>query len=263
VTRIDLPPDVAKRPKPSVRQRLLQPENTRLLLIVGGIALILVLLLARSALDILVLLVLGGIVFGLERTVGDWLVDALGPFLSKVVFVSGVLFSFGVLLSFQSVRSQVWDALLAADELGFHSILINQLDKMPRAEPVQGDGVTTQPGAGGGGGGGGSPRPARPREEPDAPASAAGALGTRSVLRLGGQGATVTMTVDVVARGVTVNEGTVEFSVDGRRVASADVRAGKAEVRVGGVTRGSHRASARFLGTSRFGESVAEAAFNR
>ena len=83
------------------------------------------------------------------------------------------------------------------------------------------------------------------------------------MLRLGGQGGSVHFAVDVIASGTTVDEGTVEFSIDGRRVASASVAGGRAEIRVSGVGSGSHRASARFLGTSRFGESVAESAFSR
>jgi hypothetical protein len=83
------------------------------------------------------------------------------------------------------------------------------------------------------------------------------------VLRLGGQGGTVHFAADILATGVTVDEGSVEFSIDGRRVTTARVTGGRAEARVGGVTSGAHRASARFLGTARFGESVAEAAFTR
>ncbi len=69
--------------------------------------------------------------------------------------------------------------------------------------------------------------------------------------------------VDIIASATTVDEGTVEFSIDGRQVSSASVTAGRAETRVSGVSAGAHRASARFLGTSRFGESVAESAFSR
>jgi len=249
---------------PDERTQVAQKRDQATLWIVGIGGTVLLLLLATLALDVLLLLVLCGIAFLLERTAGDWLADAVGPVGSKVLFVGGVILATFILLSFGSVRGIIWGALAKADELGFHSVLIDHLSTMPSAEPIRGDGPSTRgpgtvPRTGGtrpgiGGGDSGSARPSGASQP---------VTSTRSVLRLGGQGGSVHFAVDVIAAGTTVDEGTVDFSIDGRRVASARVAGGRAEVRVGGVTAGSHRASARFLGTSRFGESVAESAFSR
>jgi len=262
MTKLQAPVERSSPPKP-VKRRLFAVEDRLTVGIIGVGAFALLALLALSALDVLALLVVAAVVFALERTVGDWLADALGPFLSKVVFVGGVIFALGTMLSFGSVRNSIWSALGKADSAGFHSVLMDYLSTMPSAAPIQGDGVS--------GGGGGLPQTSGSRPAGGGTASVsdrssaapAPVIRTRAVLRLGGQGGTVHFAVDIIATGVTVDEGSVEFSIDGRRVTTARVTGGRAEGRVGGVTSGAHRASARFLGTARFGESVAEAAFTR
>jgi hypothetical protein len=247
-----------------------EKRDTTILWIAGVSGTIVLLLLATQAFDVLLLLILCGIAFLLERTAGDWLADVLGPVGSKVLFVGGVILGTIIMLSFGSVRDVVWLGLAKADDAGFHSVLIDHLSTMPAADPVSGDGSsndaprnTGRPASSspGGGGSAGSRSPAsasegrQPVRQP--------VVSTRSVLRLGGQGGSVHFAVDVITSGPPVDEGSVEFSIDGKRVGSARVSAGRAELRVGGVTSGPHRASARFLGTSRFGESVSESAFSR
>jgi hypothetical protein len=264
MTKLQTTPQRGSPPKP-VKRGMFSVDDTPTLWIIGVGALALVALLALLALDVLALLVVAAVLFGLERTAGDWLADALGPFLSKVVFVGGVVLAAATLLSFGSVRDSIWSALAEADDAGFHSVLVDQLRTMPSAGPIVGDGVS--------GGGGGLPQvsgqPAGSgTDDRSSRSSASAATGqavvrTRAVLRLGGQGGTIHFAVDVIATGVTVDEGDVEFSIDGRRVTTARVTRGRAEAQVRGITSGAHRASARFRGTSRFGESIAEAAFTR
>lgn len=120
--------------------------------IVGVGALALVALLARSAVDALALIVIAISLFALERTVGDWLSDALGPFLSRVVFVGGVGVVTAVMLSFDPVRDRIWSGLEKADAAGFHSVIVEHLSRMPGPRPIQGGSIH---------GGGGLPPPAR------------------------------------------------------------------------------------------------------
>ncbi len=108
---------------------------------IGGTALLL--LLATQALDVLLLLVICGIAFLLERTAGDWLADLLGPLGSKVFFVGGAIVASFMLLSFGSVRDVIWGALAKADEAGFHTVLVDRLSTMPSADPFTGDGQST------------------------------------------------------------------------------------------------------------------------
>ena len=109
------------------RRSVAQKRETATLWIFGIGGTVLLLLLATLALDVLLLLVICGIAFLLERTAGDWLADAIGPVGSKVFFVGGVIFGTFILLSFGSVRGLIWGALAKADEAGFHSVLIDHL----------------------------------------------------------------------------------------------------------------------------------------
>lgn len=234
-----------------------------MLWIAGIAAAVLIALLARLAFDVLVLLVVSAAVLVLERTVGDWLADALGPFLSKVVFVGIILLVVFVGLSIPSVRKTLRASFESADELGLHSVIISGLEKVPVAD-------TTPPPSGGPRGSATSPAPPSSAAAPEAPAAspttgtgdrATGAR-TRVVLRIAGQGRTVVLQADVVSERAGVDEGNVEFTVDGTRVAVAPVSAGRAEARTA-VTGGSHRVQARFTGTATFRESFSEAAFTR
>jgi hypothetical protein len=262
MTNLHTPVERGSPTKPAQR-RLLASESRLAFGIIGVGVLGLLVLLALSAFDVLALLVVAGVLFGLERTAGDWLADALGPFLSKVVFMGGVGVATSVMLSFGSVRDAIWLGLEKADDVGFHSVLIDHMSRMPAAEPIKGGEPSS-------GGGGAVPQPMGARPEGgrtdsrlNVPSRGDQPTRTRPVLRLGGQGGAVHFAADIIASGVTVDDGYVEFSIDGRRVASAKVMGGRAEARVVGVSSGSHRASARFLGTARFGESIAEAAFTR
>lgn len=264
MTRLPSPPEAGRQPEVP-RSSLLARTDKVTLWIIGVASLVLLLLLARSALDVLVLIIAGGLLFVFERTVGDWLADAMGSVLRKVLFLAGVLLTAAVMLSFGRVRDLIWGALERADEAGFHSVLVERLNEMPAADPIQGDGVT------GGRGAGGAYRAPAPRPGP-APSEDRASQSTRpsqtltrtrTLLRLGGQGSSVVFSVDIIAAGPAVDEGYVEFSIDGRRVARANVVGGRAEARVGGISSGSHRATARFVETTRFSESIGEAAFTR
>ena len=60
-----------------------QKRDTAMLWIVGIGGTVLLLLLATLALDVLLLLVICGIAFVLERTAGDWLADVSVPLEAK------------------------------------------------------------------------------------------------------------------------------------------------------------------------------------
>src|SRR5215210_4741583 len=70
-------------PRKTGRQAQATPSNLlartdrATLCIIGVASLVLLVLLSRMALDILVLMIAAGVLFLFERTVGDWLLDAL------------------------------------------------------------------------------------------------------------------------------------------------------------------------------------------
>lgn len=69
---------------------------------------------------------------------------------------------------------------------------------------------------------------------------------------------------EVIREGRRLDEGRVEFALDGTVAAEAAVgRNGAAELRLPQVSPGIHRARARFTGTSRYAQGVAEAVFAR
>jgi hypothetical protein len=233
-----------------------------------------VLFLAVRAVDVLAILLVCAGVFVLERTVGDWLTDALGPFVSKVVFLGGIFVCFTIALSFESVRTGIWNGIEAADNLGLHSVLLEGVEQMPSVDTKPAPSTASTRASGSGQSSpGGSEVPSSTPSSPSEPAAAAptpsvrgeeaptGAR-TRVVLRIGGQGSTVLLQADVLSEGAAVNDGRVEFIIDDRRATSAGVSAGRAEGRAT-VGPGAHRVQARYTGTRDFRESIAEVAFAR
>lgn len=251
-----------RTPPKLVRSRWPVVEDASTLWIVGVTSFGLLILLARSALDVVVLLILAAALFLLERTIGDWLVDLLGPFGSKVVFIGGVVVLSGVMLSLPGVRGAVWAAIEKADALGFHTLLIDRYGY--RA------GFHVPPSSSVGGGGGGNPAPVATSPIVSGESKGGGATeqgpparSTRLVVAARVQEGILFMSADVMTAGGVVDEGDVEFLIDGRSVASASVSRGRAETRLGGVTPGAHRATARYRGTRQFSTSLAETSFVR
>jgi hypothetical protein len=228
-------------------------------LVGGGLALLF--LLARAAIDVLAIVAFCALLFALERTVGDWIADTTGSSGSKIIFLAAGCCGAWILLSIGGVRLATRHFFEAADERGFHSILANHLS-VPASDdwspppsggvppsldqPIRADAQASQP-----------------RESASAAPEAQPPSNARVLLRLGGQGDSVLFQADILSEGSVVGEGIVEFSIDGSRVASARVAAGRAEARVSNVKRGPHRASAKFSGSGRFAEAMSEAAFNR
>lgn len=230
-----------------------------------GVSSLIVLLMAWQAFDILLLLVFVGVVFLVERTVGDWLQDAVGPVLSKVIFLGLAVFLMGAMLSFDRIRATVWNVIDTADSWGFHSVLMDRIPGRPAVAPVTGDGVVgnhnpTAPIANtpvsGDAGSGSSGGVVRQNNEPTRSP-------TRIALRVGSDREVTLVQVDVVAAGGPVNDGEVEFLVDGRVVATVAVSNGVAQARLTGIAPGTRTAAARYTGTSRHAASVTQSSFRR
>lgn len=243
---------------------LLKRQDAITLWLVGIGAAALLIVLAREAFDVFAILVLCFLLFAAERTIGDWLVDAVGPFGAKTIFFLGLVVVFGILLAMGSVRTAVVRVLDEADAQGFHSVALRGLSKLPSTSVAPS---------------GGGVKPARSPDLPvtatEAPAAASGTASvgdqgrpltrTRLVLRLSSQPDAVVLQAELVADepGVNLDEGRVEFTIDGKHVATARLADGRAVARITSVLRGSHRARARFLGTDRLAETVSEAAFTK
>ena len=86
---------------------------------------------------------------------------------------------------------------------------------------------------------------------------------TRIALRVGTDRDATLVQADVVVAGGRVNDGSVEFLVDGRVVATVPVSNGVAEARVTGIAPGTRTAAARYTGTARFAASVTQSSFRR
>jgi hypothetical protein len=91
----------------------------------------LVLYLAVSAFDIFLLVLLCGTIVLLERTVGDWLVDTLGPAAGIMLFVGVVAALVGGLLGTPQGRAARDEALRIGTERGLATVFVSP-SSMPR-----------------------------------------------------------------------------------------------------------------------------------
>ena len=244
-----------------VEERKERALNTRTIVAVLVILCIpVVILLAKVAFDLLALLAFGAGLIALQRTVGDWLMDALGPVVGKAVLLGCALVTTLFLLALDPVRKEIWRGLESADRVGLHSLLLQHL------EDRSWGGVSV-----GGGGGGTPPGTASSSGTVDDATGSSGkgdksseALSpTRLLFRVETLGNALVLQAQVIAEKRVVDEGSVEFTINNRKVASARVIAGRAEARIENLSRGSYSARARFFGDEQFRDSVAVLAFIR
>jgi hypothetical protein len=249
-----------RRPAPSV-----SPVGAALA--VAGLAAVFVL--ARIALDVLLLLVLVAVVGVLRRTAGDWLGDVLGVRMGTVVFATAVGLAGYWIVATDAGRASVGQFFSEAGRLGFGNLVGNGNVIPPSTQPPVSSGSTgsaSSPSMGTGGGGGGGT------------ASSAPAATVPSAVDTSNQGSRVipvrltvratNTTSDRVVLHATASapggtpEGHVEFRIDGRVVATARIGSdGSAETTVSVARSGSYRVQARFAGNSRFGPATGETAF--
>jgi hypothetical protein len=183
--------------------------------------------------------------------------DALGPVVGKAVLLGSALITTLFLLALDPVQKKIWEGLESADQLGLHSLLIEHLDSRPWG------GVS--------GGGGGAPA-GTASSKPVAEATGSSGSSekssehlspTRLLFRVEAQGNALVMQAQVIAETRIVDEGSVEFTINDRKVATARVIAGRAQARLENLSRGSYSARARFFGDEQFRDSVAVLAFIR
>ena len=242
-------------------------------LVAGGALILLLLFAARSAVDLVIVLVAAAAIVVLQRTVGDWLADSLGPGGSALLFAVAAIAAGWLLVGTDDGRARVLAGMSWAEEHGFHGALI-----------TPGAGVTVRTG----GGSYAAAPPAAPRviapgRNPvvtDTPIigrttttpvdRAVGSTGEETAgdpvsssvtLRIvaASDGALI-LEATVTSQGTPVSGGRVEFLVDAQVAGTAAVGGGgRARSAVLSVAPGSHRATARFTGTRQVPESTSAA----
>jgi hypothetical protein len=255
----DLPDTTIRRRR---RGAALSPAHLALAAVAG----IGVFLLARLALDVFLLLLLVAVVGVLRRTAGDWLGDLLGVRGGTVAFAAAISAGGWWIVGTDSGRASVGQFFSAAGRLGFDSVLQERVrvpsstrPLPPRSVPARA--IAPSPSTGSSSSPSASPGPAateRAAERGDGPP----VIPTRLTVR-----ATIPTPDRVVLQArlstaSTAPSGRVEFSINGRVVASARVDAdGNAETTVALARPGSYRVEARYAGNDRFGPATAQTAF--
>lgn len=246
-----------------------QHQSRRRAAVVTGFAVfaLALILFARVALDIALVLAMCAAVFLIERTAGDWVSDVLGARFGTLLFAS----LFAIFLWFALLtgggQSIVERFLASADQHGFHTMFLERQIIPPssvRRLPAPTDAQTS------------TPEPTEtsavvnpPRAETDRPAGTRdgtrtrGSSGTRPgtnvptdvVLELTSTrakiGERVVATATVRAAGEAVDGGAVMFTINGLSRAVA-VKDGVATVDIVEMMSGRCEVRAQYRGTSRF-----------
>ena len=231
-------------------------------------------LFARVALDIALVLAICAGVFLVQRTAGDWLSDVLGARLGTLIFASVTAVFLWFLLMTGGGQSAAEQFLTLADAHGFHTVFLQSQIIPPssvRRLPSSSPGSSAAPSADT------SEVPGSASSETPSGAGGSDASGTRAVGATG-KGSTVSTqvvlelsssrarvgervvaTATVHAGGETVNGGAVVFTVNGL-ARPVPVKDGTATVDIVETLTGRCEVRAQYRGTSRFAASSSSAA---
>ncbi|MBA3884533.1 MAG: hypothetical protein H0X67_02230 [Acidobacteria bacterium] len=257
------------------------------LVVVSALAvLLLVGFLARSAIDVLALVLLCGAVVLLQRTVGDWFAELVGDSAANVLFIAVVLALLGGIFGTEQGRAAATAMFRALDDRGFQSAVVPVYG--PAASPTTSsppanvaapplptprlatDGPGGPPRAGGVSAPGGTvvapevrTRPGSVAPEDRRPPPSEPAVSHVIVRAVPtDQPRQMVLRAQVMAGPDAVRDGEVEFSLNGRVVARVPLEDdGSAEARMANLARGYYRFIARFIGTAEYRESISETNF--
>jgi hypothetical protein len=260
----DIPPtDVLDVPQ---RRRKSAPAISPTSVAVAIAVAIVVFVLARVALDALLLLVGLAVVGVLRRTAGDWLGDLLGVRGGTVAFAVIISAAGWWLVGTDGGRASVGQFFAEAGRLGFGSVLGNGVVVSPStglvtSSPTPSGTISPSPPA--------STGITAPAATPSTPARASAAADdARSVAPVRLTVRATNTTPDRVVLQATLSssagspDGRVEFRIDGRVVATARVGSdGNAETTISVARSGSYRVQVRYAGNSRFGAATGETNF--
>ena len=209
-------------------------------------------LLSQGMINLVVILLACAVLVALQRTVGDWLTEALGP-AGRGLVVAFVVFAVGwQLLASGNRRAAV------IEFLGLDTHWITD-----RMFPSVGGGPSSSPAPASSSGS--SPAPAATAgSSSSTPSSSQPAALRRVRMIVGSQSDAAGVKLEARLSGADKIDGLVDFMVNGTRVATASVGPdGIAVAHVPNLGAGNYRVEARFKGTGDLGDASSRATFRR
>lgn len=221
--------------------------QTRAGLLAAAAVFTVLILLSQGLINVVLILLACGVLVALQRTVGDWLTEALGP-AGRGLVVAFVVFAVGWQLLASGSRRAAVIEFLGLDTHWLTDRMFPSVGSGPSSSPAPASDSGSSP-APAATAGSGSPAPSPSRS------AAAG----RVRMTVDSQSDAAGVKLEARLSGVDKLDGIVDFIVNGKRVASATVAAdGSAVAHVPGLAAGSYRVEARFRGRESSGRASSD-----